>query len=78
MLLNSVRPRPAAFVLGTLVAFLSLTAHAETVDVTSKNGKENSALVYGLYRPIDGGTGKIERSSDKGINSAAMVRSSCP
>ena len=66
MMFNLVRPRPAAVVLCTLVAFLSVTAHAETVDVTSKNGKENSALVYGLYRPLDGGTGKIEGSSDKG------------
>ncbi|MDA9671297.1 hypothetical protein N9T95_00070, partial [bacterium] len=66
MLLNLVRPTAAAFAFGTLVALLSLTAHAETVEVTSKNGKENSALVYGLYRPLDGGTGKIEGSSDKG------------
>ena len=66
MLLNSVRPTAAAFVSGTLIALLSVTAQAETVDVTSKNGKENSALVYGLYRPLDGGTGKIEGSEDQG------------
>ena len=68
MLLNLVRPTAAAFAFGTLVALLSLTAHAETVEVTSKNGKENSALVYGLYRPLDGGTGKIEGSEDQGDN----------
>ena len=63
MLLNSVRPRPAAFVLGTLVAFLSVTAYAETV-VDVANRKE--ALGLGIYVPLDGGNGKIEGSEKEG------------
>ena len=54
------------FVFVSITALISVAANAETVDVTSKNGKENSALVYGLYRPLDGGTGKIEGSEDQG------------
>jgi hypothetical protein len=63
MLLNSVRPRPLAFVLGTLVASLSLTANAETiVDVPNKI----EALGLGIYAPLDGGNGKIEGSEKEG------------
>ena len=50
MMFNLVRPRPAAVVLGTLVAFLSVTAHAGIVPVTD----DIHADSLGLFSPLNG------------------------
>ena len=65
MLLNLVRSRPAAVVLGTLVALLSLTAHASIVQVID----DIQADSLGLFSPLRGeSNGDIKGSRDQKDN----------